>query len=189
MDRVGDEAQDMALDDWPERICAAADGRAMSVDYALSPDDMAALNAAVQARDWPFRVVLWIVGLALGAAVAWLLIAGQSGNAARLGIILAAWIAIPGRVRKLGNAGLKKVPPSQYEPRRLTLSPAGVTVTIGEREETLPWTRFRAIVTTDQHLFLFIAKRHAHIVPRRAFADEASFSAYADYARSFVRTR
>jgi hypothetical protein len=63
-------------------------------------------------------------------------------------------------------------------PRRLRLSPSGLSHSSELIETTAKWAAVEKIETNEQYACLYIAAAQAYIVPRRAFGDEAQFSAF-----------
>src|ERR1043165_2690233 len=66
------------------------------------------------------------------------------------------------------------------------------TIVLGEEiftEETVynkteqKWTSVQKLARTKHYLFIYLAQHMAHVVPRRAFRDDAEWDAFYDYCR------
>ena len=56
-------------------------------------------------------------------------------------------------------------------------------------ENNIRWDAIEQVVTTDQHLyFLRLSSSIAHIVPKKAFADDTAFNKFAETAKSYLQT-
>ncbi|MDO8717284.1 MAG: YcxB family protein [Dehalococcoidales bacterium] len=55
-------------------------------------------------------------------------------------------------------------------------------------ESRTPWDAIDYVATTDQYLFLFVRGANPHIIPRRAFADEATFRQFSEVAKAYHYT-
>jgi hypothetical protein len=73
------------------------------------------------------------------------------------------------------------------EPRRVEISAAGLRYTGGTGESLTLWPSILDIAVTPEAAYLFVLKNSAHIVPRHAFTDEASFDRFVDVARAYWR--
>jgi hypothetical protein len=69
--------------------------------------------------------------------------------------------------------------------RRLRLSPPGISVSSELMETTAKWAAVEKIETNAEYACLYFAAVQAYIVPRRAFGDEAQFSAFVELARRY----
>src|SRR5262245_43297082 len=71
------------------------------------------------------------------------------------------------------------------------------TITLGEdsfTEETpykkteQKWAIVQKLARTKSYIFIYVAQHEAHIVPRRAFRDDAEWDAFYEYCRQRTRT-
>ena len=72
-----------------------------------------------------------------------------------------------------------------FGPRRLGISPDGVNVVSETSRIFESWAAVLKITATDEHAFLYDASNRAHVVPRRAFIDQADFERFVELARRY----
>jgi hypothetical protein len=70
-------------------------------------------------------------------------------------------------------------------PWRLAISPEGVTLITDLSQSLERWPLFVRIGATEDHLFICNGPETAHIIPRRAFANETLFKEFIDLARRY----
>ena len=63
---------------------------------------------------------------------------------------------------------------------------AGLLERSRHHENLTRWTGIHAVDETKQHLFVFIDNCHAHIIPKRGFADESHCKAFVERLRNGV---
>ena len=118
-------------------------------------------------------------GLAL--AVVLLLIAGAA---------VGFWYAEPGLDRRLyrmiarGRGAEKRKGPARVE-----IAAEGVHLTADDGRRALPWPSIIAVETGAEALYLFLTPEQAHIIPRRAFPDDAAFDAFVAAIRRHWQAR
>lgn len=81
------------------------------------------------------------------------------------------------RIRALLEEGSTRTLVGQ---RRLSLTPDGVVVRSAYQETATRWEGVDRIVPAPGHVFIFTCPTCAHIVPRRAFADERQYRTFLD---------
>jgi hypothetical protein len=73
-------------------------------------------------------------------------------------------------------------------PMRVEISAAGLRSIGGIADSLTPWPSILDIQVTPDAAYLFIFKNRAHLVPHRAFGDEAAFNHFVAAARSYWRS-
>jgi hypothetical protein len=63
------------------------------------------------------------------------------------------------------------------------VTPGGLRVGSPKFTSEIPWTTFYDVKLADERLFVFMTKRLAYIIPRRAFDTEQEFASFAAAAR------
>lgn len=95
------------------------------------------------------------------------------------GVLLAAfWF---GLCPLLGYFRIKRA--GLLGPNRLTLSERGVRLESPKSESLIYWAAIRRMTLTASRLYLYLITYGTIIVPRRCFADESAFGAWAATAR------
>jgi hypothetical protein len=69
--------------------------------------------------------------------------------------------------------------------RRITLAPEGIRTASESSNTTAFWPSIEKIVIGGEQAFIFNSARAAHVIPRRAFADEAAFREFVAAARRY----
>jgi hypothetical protein len=64
-------------------------------------------------------------------------------------------------------------------PQRLELTPEGLRATSSKGETLTRWAAIREIIQTEEHLFFFIGRKTAFMMPRRAFGTDTGFTLFA----------
>jgi hypothetical protein len=67
----------------------------------------------------------------------------------------------------------------------ITISAKGVTLTTETAHSEATWAAFDRVAVTRKHIFFFITKTQAYIVPKRAFATPEAAKAFGDAARNW----
>jgi hypothetical protein len=70
---------------------------------------------------------------------------------------------------------------------KLSLTSTGVTDKTGFGTTETAWRNVRKVVSTSEHLFIYVGDTAAHIVPRRAFPDVARFHEFRDTVFRYYR--
>jgi hypothetical protein len=65
-----------------------------------------------------------------------------------------------------------------YAPSLFELVPGAFRVSSSKLSSEIPWTTIRDVQQMDGRLFVFVTKRLAYIVPRRAFDTDQEFNAF-----------
>jgi hypothetical protein len=166
-----------------------------SVEFALTAQDYVAYTRMTLKRSIWTKLVFWcplilLLMIGLQACVMYSATGALGINADEIPalLILVAMLffsPIMGVVSRLRfqSAGFAKF----RKPVRVEISPAGIRSTGGIADSLTPWSSVIDIVQTPAALYLFILKYNAHIVPRRAFADEAAFERFAATAQAYWR--
>ncbi len=161
--------------------------------YALAIGDMAALNRVVFKRKRAQRIVL-IAALGLIVLVSGKGVLDSLGRedyetaaaiaAALLFVFAASFWIYPQVFAWFGAAlwWLGRKSSSVLQPTGMELSAEGLRTRSSMAGFEYRWSGITDIVRTRDHLFLFIARRMAFIVPRRAFATADRFAAFCDAA-------
>jgi hypothetical protein len=66
-----------------------------------------------------------------------------------------------------------------------SIGPEGVTATTKDTKTLILWSGVNDIVSTSDHLFMYVTKQNAIIVPRQPFASEQDFRRFAAAAQQF----
>ncbi len=69
--------------------------------------------------------------------------------------------------------------------RRLSIGPACVAMNSDLIESRMKWPAIEKIDATNEYLFIYFGSANAHIVPMRAFGDEAHFRSFVETARRY----
>jgi hypothetical protein len=72
-----------------------------------------------------------------------------------------------------------------FRPKRLTISPDGLTTVSDYTSTILLWPASEKVAATEAHVFFYTSPTDAVIVPKRAFADEWRFTEFVDQARRY----
>jgi YcxB-like protein len=71
--------------------------------------------------------------------------------------------------------------------RRLSIDPHALRTTTAFSACNYFWEGIDAVVASDDYVFLYVATRVAHVVPRRAFPDDRAFADFVEAARRYHR--
>jgi hypothetical protein len=85
--------------------------------------------------------------------------------------------------------GIKSTPDpngSFLSPTDIELAPDGIRWRSKRGEGRTAWNAVNRIVETKSHIYLFIDRAAAHVVPKRCFSSEAAALEFADDARRLV---
>lgn len=149
-------------------------------EYSYSAGDIVALNLAIW---WYWVALVAVVPVAMIAAP--LIIGFADGNRlvwgdlpwivmSELTLFVVAWI-----VGWTFFAFWRRKRDGSLGPIRIKLEDGGVRVDGPRLNALLYWPAIRSIHVTADHLFLFMTRRTAVIVPRRAFRDQSGFGEFA----------
>jgi hypothetical protein len=69
----------------------------------------------------------------------------------------------------------KEVTPKMSEPQTFVIGPESFTITDSNTTSTSRWDAIQNVALTEEHAFLFIDLKTAHVLPRRAFVSEEDF--------------
>jgi hypothetical protein len=168
----------------------------VKVEYTLTPEDYAAhmrepaQNPAGTPR-WLRYVgiggcflVAFLQGAALVArGVSWLVVAGVALFVAVLFFMFMRFIQ-PLVYKALIASAFRR---ARFPATSLSLEvrPEGLAVATETTASLTTWEGIDRIVVTDSHAFFYLNWTAAHILPRRAFADEREFEEFVDSARSY----
>jgi len=183
----------------------------MEVEYELTPADQAALQRYhKQHPPVPRPVWLWLPFVALWAVLLAALFGyyylSFTGGVPFVGYFLSFVPGIGAGVilaligltlyNKLFNKLLNAVHSPLREGRnrekargwrRLAIDPDGIHVTTAFAYSLHYWEGVDAVGASEDHIFLYITTRNAHVVPRRAFADDRAFDEFLEAARRYHR--
>jgi hypothetical protein len=168
----------------------------MKVEYTLTPEDYAAVmheriqNSPGKPR-WPrylSSVSVIMVVLSQGAflvvqGVPWPVV---TGICLLLAVLLFAVYRFLGpAIFKVSMAGMFRRARTPGMNISLEARPEGLAVTTGATASLTAWEGVDRIVVSDTHAFFYVNNFAAHILPRRAFADEGGFDEFVESARSY----
>ena len=182
-----------------------AEKKEMHVEYELNTDDALAFHLynyehspqLGRARKLLRRALLFAVAVELLAAI--LLVVAFGKHYLPFVLVLCAFALLtllyyvfsPSLMRK----GLKGAVVRNYGQRKdkltgkhkLSIAPDAVTDITDMGESTTRWDAIEWIASTDQYLFMMVRGSGPHIVPRRAFADDAPFKQFIDTAKAYYQ--
>jgi hypothetical protein len=168
----------------------------MEVEFSLIPEDLVALSEYHSSQLPRWKIFLYLGLIILGAG-AFILRIRQFVNEAGTTIGLSvAVIAIFGgliyylnrhriaarnirrQLRQGKNARL-------LEQRTLKISPEGISYLSAELAAMTMWTAVEKIVVRKDHAFFYVGTATAHILPRRAFANDQEFTDFVETAQRY----
>jgi hypothetical protein len=175
----------------------------MDVEFQLTPEDLPALTRYHQqlhplpeknAGQWIWLgllagvVALFILSSRFGVSrseeVAFFLGCFFAGG----GLLVLLLLKYQAALRRQKHVQQDQRNRDLYEPKRMTISPDGVTVS-GSRGFTLTrWPFVWHIGRSPDYAFLYITSETAYVVPRRAFRDEQQFAEFIALAQQFQRS-
>lgn len=134
----------------------------MTIHYTAAPEDMAAFWRHSPAT----RRSVYLLSLAIAA-----ISLAPSLFAGRVRFADVVWAVV------LGAACIVLFPfilrwRTKKDERTLSIDPLGISTRIGGRRDDVPWTRFRSVSVTDEHVFIQRSNLNVYSIPRRAFADD-----------------
>lgn len=172
----------------------------MRVSFELTRDDYAALSFA-RSPSPMLSKTRWLVLAALCGAVLVLmgLLSWLTGGLEWLdetpllrpllyaaGVCLGALVALALLLRAL-RAWVRRLPREDgatLGPHELSLDEAGLRVTGRSGHSFVAWPAIVEIRETGDHLFLYVDRMMAYVVPKRAFASPAECASFAEFARA-----
>ncbi len=169
----------------------------MNIEYTNSPEDVLYLNLYHYQHSAAFRLRRLAAQYAFPfflLAVALALLATNRASiltASPLLIVAVIWVFFAPR---LIQSNIRRQVKKMYDKgdiegtlcgHRLSLRPEGVVDRTQFGESKTPWRDVRGVITTGQHVFIYIGPLLAHIVPRRAFADDDQCQQFVDQVKSY----
>lgn len=70
-----------------------------------------------------------------------------------------------------------------FVPHSFTITPSALQVSSPKSRSELQWSAFPDLKRVGDRLFVFMTKRQAFVIPRRAFASDSEFESFAAAAR------
>jgi membrane protein implicated in regulation of membrane protease activity len=169
----------------------------MEIEYEVREDDVVALyrNHYKQGGSpLPLRLVAMMLGMAAPVSVAgvvWILAAGNPMIWDVFKLLLIACVAVFLALlvvwrRYAPRWMLRQGKNAQALGRhRLTLTPERFVHTNDYSTESTLWSALERIAITNDHAFFYTTTLTAHILPRRAFADDRHFEEFTETARQY----
>jgi YcxB-like protein len=166
----------------------------MEARYDILPQDLRAFQRYVAKRPDRSTKYRWIYGL-LFALIHFSIVPAVLVlffGPAEI-IVPAAWLIIMGQTfcwgifvsvlqRKVSKVTLREGHDKQLT---MTICPDWFRVSHPLAEHAHRWTDLHKIAVTDDYAFFFIEPNGAHLVPRRAFADDQTYFKFLEVARSY----
>jgi hypothetical protein len=181
----------------------------MEVEYEVSPADKGALQRYHQKHPpapWPWWhwlphvalcgvLVLGVFGylylLWIPSGIFWIAYFQSLTPGLGAGVILALiGLTLYGKLQKMAvrsplNEGRNREKTQGW--RRLAIDADGIHVTTAFAYSLNYWEGVDAVGASEDHIFLYITTRNAHVVPRRAFPDDRAFDEFLEAARRYHR--
>jgi hypothetical protein len=167
----------------------------MEVEFSLSLEDFVALAEYHLRRRSEWQTLLFLGLIILGTGdiglllaqfvkdpgiVFWLITAGAAISACLMYCLgkrrIDRWIKRELAQRK--NARF-------LEPSKLTISPEGISHSSADSAGMTMWTAIEKIAVTKDHAFFYLTTIAAHILPRRAFANDHEFTDFVETAQRY----
>lgn len=76
-----------------------------------------------------------------------------------------------------------------HVPHSFAIGPVALLISSPKAKSEVPWTTFTDLKLVEGRLFIFMSKRLAYVIPRRAFDSDADFEAFAAAAAERWRER
>lgn len=179
--------------------------RDVNLEYKLNADDVLAFQLyhyehspqLGRARKLLRRVLFLADAVVLLAAV--ILVAALGRERLLMAMGLGVWVALmflwavlyPSLLRRSLRRAIArnfgKGRDNLIGRHEISITPRGLTDTADVGQSAARWSAVEYVAFTDQHLFVLVRGAGLHIVPRRAFVDEAAFRQFAETARAFHR--
>jgi hypothetical protein len=177
----------------------------MEIEYTLTMKELgASLQPLKEKHGKSTRIVIpsnaiWILVLVL--LVAWYLTNGRRTFAEHavsfwMGLLagggsVALLLFWSKRMLLLSNARFETDERNRwlFELQRMRLAPEELTITSAVQRISLAWAGVCQIDATEIGVIFWTTTRSAHIVPRRAFRDEAHFNEFVSLAREYQEGR
>lgn len=166
------------------------------IEFSLIPEDFVALAEYHDAQLPKWKIPLYVGLLVLGMALFILQIRrmfNEFGEVLGLvGLIFALsggliWYvnrhriaarAVRREIRKGKNSRV-------LEPRRVSISPDGISESSADSAGVTAWSAIEKIVVRKNHAFIYFSTVAAMILPKRAFASEVDFMDFVETARGY----
>lgn len=160
----------------------------LAVEFDATRDDMAAFQAFVTAGiRKAVRTPAYYSALAVLIAIVAIFLSGAVDFVLHVPTILVVlllfaifWTIIARMYRRaatpLDNGSL-------VGPRRIVIDEDGIRQIAALHEGRTNWRGVLSVHETSDHIFLMTDRLSGYIVPRRAFADPAQYTAFVDFAR------
>lgn len=170
----------------------------LTVEYELTMEDPVALQLSCYEHTPYLRdsyrkgrylgcpLLLIVIGLIL--TFAWKFV----GAAIIFGLAALYWIhRYPTTVKKSAEKMVKGIYSGARDKgkllckHRIKITPEGVESKTDFKESKVRWNAVEQIVSTGDHIFIFVSPTVAEIIPKRAFSDETSYKEFIEIARKF----
>jgi hypothetical protein len=168
----------------------------MEVEYRIEPRDLAALRKFREAETgnkkrsrWGEALawvgILGILALAMAMKWQWLYYAFVGAMVGFFaGLFYSVWLWRRG-MQTIGEVEWETSDKPGTPPRRLAVTPEGVSMTTHQTRYFVTWSKICRIEETDDHVFLFENKFSAIVAPARAFPNRRAFEDFADLVRKY----
>jgi hypothetical protein len=140
----------------------------------------------------PWRTLFWITAALAVLIVAWLgmtaIVEEVVPRPAYLGALVtlpSAWIIYFQFVRYANNKSILDPNGSFLTPTDIELAPDGVHWSSKRGEGRTNWSAVHKIEETKQHIYIFVDRAAAHVLPRRNFATPEAATAFVKLALQY----
>src|SRR5262245_17126578 len=187
-------------------ISVGAEG--WTIDYELTPDDMAAFSMFAAANSQAARAggrILYMAGIIAGLVpIIWITILfkmvswqaswqGWPGLALGCALYLSLMVSVVGFLTAYHTAAKQHRENAYRHPananaigtRRVRIAPDGVCVWTAHSQATVRWHGITRVERSDHALYFFLTDFSGYVVPKRAFFDEAMFQQFGRVAAEF----
>ena len=121
---------------------------------------------------------------------AWALTGFVDWTSLMIGLIIGSLILLFSSRRVRAKLWLKIARRSPlHAAQSFLLAPSALQIASAKATIEIPWTTFRNLKVAEERLFIFMTKRLAYIVPRRAFDSEADYIAFVEAAQQYWAQR
>lgn len=186
----------------PARIDSVAEPHGpdrMSVEYTLTLEDVRVFlryhrRHAPRPKGQPQHGWLWLVLLGLLSAI---MLAVEFTGKEPPSLSFSTWwpvllFVVYAFFYFFGNKlleGLKlrglQRNPRFFEKKTLAITPEALAASDSSAAETILWHAIERVIEQRDHAFFYISATHAHILPKRAFAEERQFEEFVKTARRY----
>ncbi len=172
----------------------------MEIEFRLIPEDFVAARSCHTRQYWKQLIFLHVALIILAGVLVCLSFAPQIKQAGLVpGLITPAIlisihtlmyfvlflsrhrIAVSGIAKFLRQGKNAKL----LEPRQLTISPEGISQSSAHSAGITMWTGIEKIAVTEDHVFFYVSRQRAIILPRRAFASNQDFTHFVETAQGY----